>query len=119
MLIFTGLHNTRVIMELKTHNEIICTAHIIAKKETRETVLKILTDLIKPSKNEPGCLSYTLHCNVEDPNMFTFIDKFKDKQAFDYHCETAHIVEAFDKLLPSLVEKMDLSIHHEICFEDS
>lgn len=105
-------------MKLQMNKEIICTAHIIAKKGERENVFKVLTALIGPSKNEPGCLSYTLHCNIENPDMFTFIDRFKDQQSFDYHCEAQHVVNAFDKLLPPLVETMDISIHHEICFED-
>lgn len=94
--------------------EVTCIAHLEAKEGQRDTLLSILTGLIKPSRSEPGCLSYKLHINSENPNMFTFIDKFKDQAAFDYHCESPHVKEAFDNLIPPLVESMNITIHHEM-----
>lgn len=95
-------------------NEIVCIAHLVAKEGQAGNLFKILRGLIKPSKGEPGCLSYQLHCNIDNPNMFTFVDKFKDQAAFDYHCERDHVKEAFDHSIPPLVESMDITLHNEI-----
>ncbi|MBA2657120.1 MAG: antibiotic biosynthesis monooxygenase [Tatlockia sp.] len=101
-------------METITNKEIICIAHFQAKKGQKDMLLKVLQQLIKPSKAELGCISYQLHSSPENPDLFTFIDKFKDQEAFDYHCETAHVKETFDNLIPPLVETMTITLHHEI-----
>jgi quinol monooxygenase YgiN len=103
-------------MKMNTGKEIVCIAHLEAKEGKKDQLLQILKNLIKPSKNEPGCISYQLHSSPENPNLFTFIDKFKDQEAFDYHCETAHIKDAFDNLIPPLVEKMSITLHQELSF---
>lgn len=117
MLAYGNFHKAGKPMKLNTSKEIICVAHLIAKDGQREALFNVLKALIKPSKNEPGCVSYQLHCSMENPNQFTFIDKFKDQSAFDYHCETAHVKKAFDDLIPPLVESMDISTHQEIFFD--
>lgn len=97
-------------------HEIVCIAHLVAKEGMTENLLQVLLGLVNPSKNEPGCLSYQLHCNIENPNMFTFVDRFKDQAAFDYHCEAEYIKEAFDHLIPPLIESMEITLHREIQF---
>lgn len=105
-------------MELKTSNEVVCVAHLVAKDGQREALFNILKTLIQPSKNEPGCVSYQLHCGLENPNQFTFIDRFKDQAAFDEHCNASYVQEAFDELIPPLVESMDITTHQEIYFNE-
>lgn len=105
-------------MKGSNSSEIVCIAHLVAKEGQAETLLNVLKGLIKPSKSEPGCVSYQLHRNIENTNMFTFVDKFKDQAAFDYHCETAHIKEAFDEVIPPLVDSMDITLHQELHYTE-
>ena len=99
-------------MDLNT--EIVCIAHLEANEGMHEELLNVLKNLIQPSKAETGCVSYQLHCNLENPNVFTFIDKFKNQEAFDIHCEAEYIKEAFDHLIPPLVKSMIITTHREI-----
>lgn len=103
-------------MTFNITNEVVCIANLEAKEGKKEALLKVLQGLIQPSRSEPGCISYHLHVSPENPNLFTFIDKFKDLDAFNYHCETSHIKEAFDNIIPALVESMNITLHQEICF---
>lgn len=102
---------------MNTTEEIVCIAHLTAKEGQREALLRVLQDLIKPSRSESGCLSYYLHTSLENPNLFTFVDRFKDQEAFDYHCETPYIKEAFDNLIPPLIDAMEITLHHELLVE--
>jgi len=95
-------------------HEIVCIARLIAKEGMTASLLQVLQGLVKPSKSEPGCLSYQLHCDIENPNIFTFVDRFKDQAAFDFHCEAEYIKEAFDHLIPPLVESMDITMHQDV-----
>jgi quinol monooxygenase YgiN len=105
-------------MKTNTGKEIVCIAHLEAKEGKKEVLFQVLQGLINPSKNEHGCISYQLHSNTENPNMFTFIDKFQDQEAFDYHYEMVHIKEAFDNFIPPLVESMTITLHQEISFAE-
>src|SRR5580704_3565430 len=98
----------------KNTGEIICIAHLVAKNGQKDALFDALQRLIRPSRSEPGCISYQIHCNLENPNMFTFIDRFKDQTAFNYHCEAPYIKEAFDNLIPALVDSMEITVHQEL-----
>lgn len=51
----------------------------------------------KVQANEPGCLMYVPHSSKDDPAEITFIEKYKDQQAFKEHGKTAYFQEAFSK----------------------
>lgn len=97
-----------------SNHEIICIARLVAKEGMATNLLTVLQGLIKPSRNEPGCLSYQLHHDLENLNAFTFVDRFKDQTAFDIHCEADYTKEAFDHLIPPLVESIDITMHRDI-----
>lgn len=104
-------------MKKNTSNEIVCIARLVAKEGQADNLLVVLKKLIKSSKSESGCVSYQLHRSVENPGIFTFVDKFKDQAAFDYHCETEHVKEAFDSVIPPLVDSIEITLHNEMHFE--
>jgi quinol monooxygenase YgiN len=94
-------------------NEITCIAQFIAKKEKTEQLKQSLMALIEPTRKESGCVSYGLHYNSENPNMFTMIEKFKDKEAFEYHGEQLYL-ENFKNIVGDLIESVDVSIYKKI-----
>lgn len=50
-----------------------------------------LTDLIAPTRKEPGCIEYWLHQDKEDPAEFTFYENWVSREAWDRHMETPHL----------------------------
>jgi quinol monooxygenase YgiN/predicted small metal-binding protein len=78
-------------------------------KPGKEIELKeLLKSLINPSRQEPGCLSYELLVNKENPEEFTFVERWKNDDALNGHFETDHIKGALQKLPALLAEDMDL-----------
>ena len=51
---------------------------------------------------------------MEDENIFIFVDKFSDKNAFDFHCETDYIKRCFDEIIPKMSEYIKVSTNKEI-----
>lgn len=101
-------------MNIKKNNNVICIAKIIAKKNKLEEVLRVFAELKRLSPKETGCIRYELHQNQDNPLDFTFIDRFKDLTAFDFHCEQEYTKKYFDEILPSITESIEITLHNEI-----
>jgi quinol monooxygenase YgiN len=57
---------------------------------------------VAPTHAEEGCLKYALHRAVDDPSLFTIVEKWTSKESLDRHLASKHIAELFSKL-PALV----------------
>ncbi|SOE21479.1 Quinol monooxygenase YgiN [Spirosomataceae bacterium TFI 002] len=66
-------------------------ATITAKEDTIAEVKKALLHLHENTNNEPGCIKYILHQEVENPTIFRFYEQFKDQEAFEYHGNQPYI----------------------------
>lgn len=61
-------------------------------KAGKEQALKAaLTELLEPTRREPGCVNYVLHCSPSDPAKFMFYETWTDKAAHGEHGKTAHM----------------------------
>ena len=83
-------------------NSIRVVARIVANPESVEQVRSILSDLVEPTCNESGCISYELLQNRTDQTDFTFVEEWASDAAIDAHLTTKHIKDALTKL-PRLV----------------
>lgn len=54
----------------------------------------ILEALVGPSRNEPGCLSYELFQDDEQPPDFITVERWVDDQAAAAHLATPHVAAA-------------------------
>ena len=66
-------------------------------------------ELVLASQAEEGNITYTLNACAEDPNVYTFIEIWKDLDAIEAHNASAH----FQKFVPLLGNMCDgSSIKH-------
>ncbi len=93
--------------------EIICTAQFIAKEEKKEQLKQSLIELLEPTRKEDGCISYTLHENIENPNTLTMIENFKNKEAFDLHGQQPYLVD-FKNIVGDLVSSVEVTMSKKI-----
>ena len=77
-------------------------AHVIALPAKAEECKALLQSLIGPTREEPGCISYTLYQNNANPLEFTFVEKWVDDSAMDAHMQMPHMLAALEKI-PSLL----------------
>jgi quinol monooxygenase YgiN/predicted small metal-binding protein len=99
----------KIIEEVKMQENTLITIVRLKSKPGKEAELKeLLQGLLIPTRNEPGCISYELLMNKEDPTEFTFVEQWKDDNALNGHFETSHIKNALQKLPDILAEDMDL-----------
>jgi quinol monooxygenase YgiN len=79
-------------------------ARISSKADTAEQLRKILTELVTPSRQEPGCLSYELFQDEEDPVEFVTLEHWADSQAAQGHMATPHVAEAIARAASCLAQ---------------
>lgn len=69
-------------------------ARISSTAAGAEQLRDILTALVGPSRKEPGCLSYELFQDDENPQDFITVERWTDNQAADAHLATPHVALA-------------------------
>lgn len=74
---------------------------VIAKISSRagmaDQLRQVLTALVVPSRDEPGCLGYEMFQDEEDPVEFVAVENWADAEAAAAHMNTAHVAEAIAK----------------------
>jgi len=74
----------------------------------KRNVRSYLTELIEPTRKEPGCVSYELLQNRSDPTDFTFVEEWESDGALEAHLNTAHIRNAIASLAGLLAAAPDI-----------
>lgn len=83
-------------------------ARITAKPDKVGELGELLKGLIEPTRAEPGCVSYELLHNADDPTDFTFVEEWADDAALAAHFETDHIKNGLTKFAELAAAPLDL-----------
>jgi quinol monooxygenase YgiN len=92
------------------------TLRVIARVKARpgkvNELLSVLNSLVEPTRKEPGCLSYKLLQNNEDPTDFTLIEEWQSNTALESHFATKHFKDALIKLPNLVAAEPDIRRYH-------
>ncbi|MQR97485.1 putative quinol monooxygenase [Fictibacillus phosphorivorans] len=73
------------------------------EESLREELIKV----VQASRNEEGCISYTLHESTENPETFVFYEKWRDEDALNRHIDSQHY-KAYRKNIETLVQNREV-----------
>lgn len=90
--------------------EVVCVATFRAKPGKANALCKALSALLEPTRGEPGCLNYTLHQSLNNPDVFTMLERFTDKNAFETHRNESYTTHFRENIVSELVEKNSISV---------
>ncbi len=62
-----------------------------------------LRALVEPSRKDPGCMTYDLHRDIQDPRTFVFFELWESLELLQAHGKAPHVA-AFRERGPELVE---------------
>ena len=86
----------------------------IIKDGEKENFIRTAKELIEKSRAEEGNISYGLYEDVENLNVLTFIEEWKDMDAISFHNST----EYFKRIVPMLAEfregSSEVSLYKEV-----
>src|SRR3974377_1156919 len=75
---------------------------LLARAGEEGAVEEALREVLGPSRQEPGCLSFHLFRSMREPRLFFIHSRWVDAAAFQKHAELAHtkrFLERVDVLL--------------------
>lgn len=70
---------------------LIITGSVQAKLESVELVKAELIKLIEPTRNEHGCIQYSLHQDNVDHTKFLFYERWQNRELWQVHMKADHI----------------------------
>ena len=77
---------------------------IVAKSTVKdgmeEKFKEVVKELISESRKEEACISYNLYEDINNRNILTFIEEWKDENAINHHRETEH----YSRIIPELAK---------------
>lgn len=86
----------------------------IIKDGEKENFIRTAKELIEKSRSEEGNISYGLYEDVENLNVLTFIEEWKDMDAISFHNSTDH----FKRIVPMLAKfregSSEVSLYKEV-----
>jgi (4S)-4-hydroxy-5-phosphonooxypentane-2,3-dione isomerase len=68
-------------------------------------VAEIFRKLQSASRQEPGCIGYTVHRHVDDPRRFFIYEQYRDEAALRAHRDSPHFQEYAVKALRIVGER--------------
>lgn len=69
-------------------------ARVVARAGKVEELRAVLLGLVEPTHREPGCVTYELLQNKNDPTDFTFVEEWTSEAALDAHLQSPHLQDA-------------------------
>ena len=75
-----------------------------AREGEEKAVEEVLREVMGPSREEVGCVSFHLFRSMRDPRLFYIHSRWRDEAAFQKHAELAH-TERFLKKVDVLLDQ--------------
>ncbi len=87
-------------------------ARIKARADKMDELQSALSSLVDATRKEPGCLSYNLLQNYDDPTDFTMVEEWESKKALEVHLSAKAFKDAQTKLHDLVAAKADIRLYH-------
>ena len=95
--------------------------HVFARWTVKEgqveTVLSLLRDVVKKSRQEEGNLLYKVHQSNSNPNVILLFEEYKDAPAQAKHRESEHFQKIVLEQIVPLLEHRDVTLATQLDFD--
>ncbi|MFL6558148.1 MAG: putative quinol monooxygenase [Bacillus sp. (in: firmicutes)] len=92
--------------------KVVCKA--VLKPDVKiEEYLIIAREVISETRKEKGCISYTLHEDINEPTILTMIEEWVDEEAINQHNKSEHVLRIVPELR-KLRESTEINIYKEV-----
>jgi quinol monooxygenase YgiN len=89
---------------------IVVTARMTIADDKEGEFLAVARDLTLATRAEPGCRSYTLLRDLEEPGCFVFAEEWADPAAFRSHVASEHLA-SFRQQSAACVTSQSVTMH--------
>ncbi len=85
-----------------------------SKEEHTEKLKGLLENLVASSRQEPGCVQYDLHQDVQDSSTFVFHEVWENKEALGIHNSQEYFKSFFAQAPDLLLEKPQIIVTNKL-----
>lgn len=90
---------------------VVLAATLKVKPEKRELFVKLATATLKPTRAEPGSISYSFYEESNVPNTFLYFEEWKSREALAKHLEKPYVKDLIDKFPEILEEDPNIKVY--------
>jgi quinol monooxygenase YgiN len=90
---------------------IVAIGRIRTDEARRDEAIRVGQALVTASREDEGCISYTLYANTEDPNELVFLEQWESDEALKKHFRAPHIADFMRAVPQVLVGAPDVKFH--------
>lgn len=84
-------------------------ASLHAKPERAEALEAKLLSFVAPTRAEAGCISYDVHRDARDSNVFVMYEVWSSEEALAAHHAQPHMIEFFAQRMDYLSREFELT----------
>lgn len=88
-------------------SDLIIIAIVQAKPGYEAALVKAQSELVAIVRQRPGCISYELNESLEQPGQVVFVERWRDRAAWESHMRGPHM-DAFRAKAGSMIGAFDL-----------
>ena len=82
-----------------------------AKAGEEARIAALLGEFVPRARQEPGCIQFIAHRDLEDPRRFVLVEEYRDHAAFLDHRESAEFKDyVLGRAVPLLEERVAFSL---------
>lgn len=74
-----------------------------------DAVAAELLEVLRPSREEPGCLRIHAYRSTRDPRLFYVHSRWRDTAAFDQHADLPHTIRFLERIEPLIDHSLDIT----------
>ncbi|WP_203247350.1 putative quinol monooxygenase [Sporosarcina beigongshangi] len=91
---------------------------VVAKAKLKPSVkvedyLRIAREVISETRKEKGCITYTLHEDINDPTILTMLEEWENEGALHQHNKSEHVLKIVPELR-KLRESTEINLYREL-----
>jgi quinol monooxygenase YgiN len=90
---------------------ILVTAHVSVQPDHRDLLQSILTEVQAASRLDDGCEYYGYFESIDEPNVFSAIEVWRDQEALALHFKQPHVRKLVEALGKYSAARPDIRAH--------
>lgn len=85
-------------------------AVVQGKAGTADQLYQIIKPCVAASRNDPGCLQYQIHRDLDHADRLVFLERWANRQSLQQHEQTAHFKTLAEAIKPLLAEPLSVLV---------
>lgn len=92
--------------------KVVCKAKLKPGVKVEEYFL-LAREVVSETRKEKGCITYTLHQDINDPTILTMLEEWVDEEALNQHNKSEHVMKIVPELR-KLRESTEINLYREV-----